>query len=135
MATNPDRPATFRVAIADDDPESRELIRHILRGPHTTIVEAVNGAALVQLLAEQAPFDLIVTDVDMPWMEGLQALRSARAANILTPAVVVTGLARPGLEAVVARLGVTKLVRKPFGAAELREAIAALLVMHEGTRT
>lgn len=122
------RPATtFRVAIADDDPESRELLRHILRSPDTEIVEAVNGAALIQLLAEQSPFDLIVTDVDMPWMEGLQALRSARAADILTPAVVITGLARPDLEATVARLGVTKLLRKPFGAAQLREAIASLV--------
>lgn len=125
--------ARFRVAIADDDPESRELLRHILWNPDTEIVEAVNGAELIQLLAEQAPFDLIVTDVDMPWMEGLQALRSARAADILTPAVVITGLTRPDLEAAVARLGATKLLRKPFGAAALRAAITSLV--ERGART
>jgi CheY-like chemotaxis protein len=121
------RPATFRVVIADDDPESRDLLRHILRSPETEIMEATDGAALIQLLAEQGPFDLIVTDVDMPWMEGLQVLRSARAADILTPAVVITGLARPELETTVARLGPTSLVRKPFGAVELRQAIMSLL--------
>jgi CheY-like chemotaxis protein len=127
MAMSSNKGSSFRVAIADDDPDSRELLRHILHGPDTELLEAVNGAALVQLLAEQAPFDLIVTDVDMPWMEGLQALRSARAADIHTPAVVITGLAGPGLEAAVARLGVTTLLRKPFGAVELREAVASLL--------
>jgi two-component system response regulator ResD len=128
MAMKPKKP--FRVVIADDDPDSRELLRHILGAPDAQIVEAENGAALIQVLAEQAPFDLIVTDVDMPWMEGLQALRSARAAEIHTPAVVITGLARPGLETAVARLGVTKLLRKPFGPAELREAIASLVGTH-----
>ena len=123
----PARSRTRRIAVADDDPEMRALIHEILRDPVTEVVEATNGAELIQLLAEQGPFDLIVTDVDMPWMEGLQVLRSARAADILTPAVVVTGLSRPDLDATVARLGVTKLLRKPFGAAELRKAIRSLL--------
>jgi CheY-like chemotaxis protein len=82
---------------------------------------------LVDLLAENGPFDLVVTDVLMPWMEGLQVLLSARAAEIRTPVLVITGLTRPDLQAQVDRLGNAKLLRKPFGIPELRTAVADLM--------
>jgi DNA-binding response OmpR family regulator len=63
----------------------------------------------------------------MPWMEGLQVLHSARAAEIHTPVLVITGLTRPDLQAKVDRLGNAKLLRKPFGIRELRAAVADLV--------
>jgi CheY-like chemotaxis protein len=116
-----------RVAIADDDPESLELLVDVLRGPTTEIHAVATGAELVVLLAEKGPFDLIVTDVDMPWMEGLAVVRSARAAEIHAPVLIMTGLDRPDLQASVARLGNAKLLRKPVGLSELRDAIAQLM--------
>ncbi len=116
-----------RIVIADDDPDSRELLRLALAGPQIEICEAANGADLVELLAESGPFDLIVTDVLMPWMEGLQVLHSARAAEIRTPVLVITGLTRPDLQAKIDRLGNAKLLRKPFGIPELRAAVADLV--------
>lgn len=116
-----------RIAIADDDPDSLELLRLALAGPTTEIREATNGAELVQLLGDDGPFDLVVTDVHMPWMEGIQVLRAVRSAQLNTPVLVITGLARAGLQEKVDRLGNARLLHKPFGIAELRQAVAALL--------
>jgi two-component system response regulator (stage 0 sporulation protein F) len=116
-----------RIAIADDDPESLEILREALLSPTVEIAEAAGGGQLVELLAEQGPFDLIVTDVDMPWMDGISALRSARAAKITTPVLVITGLARTGLQVAVARLGGAKLLRKPIDIHAVRNAVAELL--------
>jgi CheY-like chemotaxis protein len=116
-----------RVAIADDDPESLELLAHTLASPTTEISRASSGAELVVLLAERGPFDLIVTDVNMPWMEGVAVIRSARASHIRTPVLIITGVARPDLESTVSRLGNARLLRKPVALAELRQAVAELL--------
>ena len=122
-----EHPTVSRIVIADDDPDSLELLRLALGGPQIEICEAANGADLVDLLAESGPFDLIVTDVLMPWMEGLQVLLSARAAEIHTPVLVISGLTRPDLQTKVDRLGNAKLLRKPFGIPELRAAVADLV--------
>ena len=116
-----------RVAIADDDPEALELLSQILRSPTIEICKAATGAELVVLLAEQGPFDLIVTDIDMPWMEGLAAVRSARAAEIQAPVLFVSGVARPDLSAAVERLGNSRLLRKPIAVATLRTVVGAML--------
>jgi len=117
-----------RIAIADDDPDSLALLRLALRSPVTEICEATNGVELVQLLLENAPFDLVVTDLLMPWIEGLAVLRSARVAEDMTPVLLITGLRRPDLDATVERLGHAKLLHKPFGISELRAAVHELMI-------
>jgi two-component system OmpR family response regulator len=120
-----------RIVIADDDPDSLELLKMALANPQIEICEAANGAELVDLLAEGGPFDLVVTDVLMPWMEGLQVLLSARAAEIRTPVLVITGLTRPDLQDKVDHLGNAKLLRKPFAIPELRAAVVDLMARQQ----
>jgi len=116
-----------RIAIADDDSDSLDLLGEFLRSPTTEISKAGTGPELVELLAAKGPFDLIVTDVDMPWMEGLSVIRAARAAEIHTPVIVVTGMSQPDMEAMVAGFGNAILLRKPIELATLRAAVAQLL--------
>ena len=116
-----------RIVIADDDPEALDLLSDILCGPTVEICRATSGAELVVLLAEQGPFDLIVTDIDMPWMEGLAVIRSARAAQIRAPVLFVSGLSRPDLPAIIERLGNAKLVRKPITVSALRKTVGEML--------
>ncbi len=116
-----------RVAIADDDPEMLDLLGDILGGPTTVIHKAASGAELVVLLAEHGPFDLIVTDIDMPWMDGIAVIRSARGSEVDSPVLVISGLSRPGLTAEVERLGNAKLLRKPIQVSTLRKAVSELL--------
>jgi CheY-like chemotaxis protein len=116
-----------RIAIADDDPDSLHLLRLVLENPATEIYEATTGMELARLLLENAPFDLVVADILMPWMEGLQVLRSARMADVMTPVLVITGLVRPDVQTTVDRLGNARLLRKPFGIPELRAVISELM--------
>lgn len=125
MAT--DDTVVARVAIADDDPEALDLLSAILGGPAIEICKAASGGELVVLLAEQGPFDLIVTDIDMPWMDGLAVIQSARAAEIHAPVLFISGLSRPDLPAIVERLGNATLVRKPISVKALRKAVGEIL--------
>jgi CheY-like chemotaxis protein len=119
-------PSISRIAIADDDSDSLDMICEFLRSSKTEILKASSGSELVELLAEHGPFDLIVTDIDMPWMEGLAVIRSARAADIRAPVIVITGLTRPNLESTVADLGNARLLHKPIELSALRKAVAEL---------
>jgi two-component system, cell cycle response regulator CpdR len=116
-----------KILIADDDPDCLELLEHALHSPGAELVRARDGGELLQLLAEDGPFDLIVTDLNMPWMEGLQVLASARSAGLNTPVLVITGLTRPDLAAAIAQVGNARLLRKPFEIAALRNVISDLL--------
>jgi CheY-like chemotaxis protein len=121
-------PTHTRVLIADDDPDTLELIELAVQAPGVEIYTATDGLELIELIAECETLDLIVTDIDMPWIEGVQVLASIREAELETPVLVVTGLDRPGLTQTVARMRNAMLLRKPFEIADLRRAIAALLV-------
>jgi two-component system cell cycle response regulator CtrA len=116
-----------KVVIADDDSETLDLLSEILRGPTTMIYKAASGAELVVLLSEHGPFDLIVTDVDMPWMDGIAAVRSARGSAIQSPVLVISGVSRPDLPAEVDSLGNAKFLRKPILVSDVRKAVSELL--------
>jgi len=94
-----------KVVIADDDPETLDLLGDILSSPTIAIYKAASGSELVILIAEQGPFNLIVTDVDMPWMNGIDAIRSARGSEVQSPVLVISGISRPDLADEVDRLG------------------------------
>jgi CheY-like chemotaxis protein len=120
-------PRQLRIVIADGDPESLKLLRLALKSPANNIYEATNGVELVQLLVENDPFDLVVTDVILPWMDGLEVLRSVRATEVATPVLMITRLVRSDLQAKVDHLGNAKLLHKPFGIPELRAAVFDLM--------
>jgi two-component system cell cycle response regulator CpdR len=132
--TDNDNMPLAQVAIADDDPDALELLAEVLRPLTVQVHKASSGAELVVLLAEHGPFDLIVTDIDMPWMEGLGVIRSARAAEIETPVLFVSGIARADLEASVGRLSNARILRKPVAIADLRHVASQMLVAWEARR-
>ena len=116
-----------RILIADDDASCRELLTLALQAPGIEVVAAADGGELLEFVAERDSFDLIITDVNMPWMEGLQVLASMRESGLATPVLVVTGMTRPDLQPSIERVGRAKLLPKPFTVKQLRTAIAELL--------
>jgi CheY-like chemotaxis protein len=123
----PDDLMVAKVAIADDDSETLDLLGDILSSPTTEIYKAASGSELVMLIAKHGPFDLIVTDVDMPWMNGIDAIRSARGSEVQSPVLVISGISRPDLADEVDRLGNARLLRKPICVSALRKAVSELL--------
>lgn len=116
------------VLIVDDDPDIRELIAFKLRSLGFTIEAAGDGeAALAAALA--APFDLILLDVLMPKMSGLDVTKQLRA-NVSTEATPIVLLTAKAQEADVAygfSLGATDYIIKPFSPRELISRVQAVL--------
>ena len=115
-----------RVLVADDDVEFLDSVCEVLTRLDASVVRAVNGGDLIEQLATAGPFDLIVTDISMPWMSGLQALRTTRAAGLGTPVIVMTAMANPEVTAQAKSLGAAFL-RKPFALRELETTASALV--------
>jgi CheY-like chemotaxis protein len=119
-----------RILVADDDPEVLESVTHALEELGAHVVPARSGHELIALLGEEGPFSLVVTDISMPWMTGLQAMHSARYAGLLTPIIVITGLTDVQVPAQVQSLGhAVVLLRKPFRLDHLVEEAARLLAV------
>jgi two-component system copper resistance phosphate regulon response regulator CusR len=78
-------------------------------------------------LGEDGAFDLIIADVLMPWMTGLQVASSVREAGLEVPVILMTGTRDSTLDERVDSLDRTVLLRKPFGDRELRAAVQKLL--------
>jgi CheY-like chemotaxis protein len=114
-----------RILIVDDEPDVRYLIRVILESAGHTVTEARHGAAGLTSV-ESAPPDLVITDVMMPGMNGLEFIERLRSDpnSAAIPILVVSGNSELATAA-NARL------RKPFLAQELLSA-AALLIREAG---
>lgn len=105
--------AHLRVLVADDDPAMRALWTRLLEEElGAEVVTAGDGAAAITLLCEDG-FDLLVTDLRMPRVSGMDVLRYARARWPHLPAFLVTGEASPFTVEEARRLGVDVLA-KPF---------------------
>jgi DNA-binding response OmpR family regulator len=116
------------VLVADDDPQLLEAVAEALMRMGADVVRAGSGAHLIEQLASAGPFDLVVTDISMPWMSGLQAIRSTRAAGLATSVIVITALTDERIPAQVRALGgKAVLLRKPFELKELESAASTLL--------
>jgi DNA-binding response OmpR family regulator len=103
----------MRVLLVDDDREVADYVRRELEEESFGVVVAHDGATGLRL-AESSAFDILVLDVMMPFMDGLQLTRSLRRQNILTPILLLTGRDAPeeivrGLEA-----GADDYLTKPF---------------------
>jgi len=117
-----------RVLVADDDPELLDAIATAFDRLDAEVVRASTGAELVDRLADSGPFDLVVSDIAMPWMTGISALRAARTAGLTMSLIVITALRdRTIPEEVKALGGNVVLLRKPFELKALESAAVKLL--------
>jgi DNA-binding response OmpR family regulator len=103
----------MRVLLADDDREVAQYVQHELEEESFSVVVAHDGASALRL-AESSAFDILVLDVMMPFMDGLQLTRNLRRQNIVTPILLLT--ARDAPEEVVRGLeaGADDYLTKPF---------------------
>jgi CheY-like chemotaxis protein len=81
-----------RVLLVEDDDDNRELMTEVLEGAGYEVLAAASGAAGLRTLAERS-VDLVVTDVGMPGMGGLEVARAAKEIAPTVPIIVVTGYA------------------------------------------
>ncbi len=116
-----------KILVIDDEPVVRELTVEILRRsgykPH-----GVPSAKHALELLEQEPFDLVVSDVVMPEMTGVEFLYELRRHRPDLPVVLMTGGSKePERTTRAVELGATQLLYKPFSQDELNAAVARAL--------
>lgn len=116
----------FRVLMVDDEPLLRSLLSRALAHADFEVVEAASGPAALQLL-RAAPFDLVISDVQMPLMTGIELLRELRHHQPQLPVVLISGVFELAPNQSPADLGAFAVLSKPFAFEELHEvALRAL---------
>jgi CheY-like chemotaxis protein len=114
-----------RILIIEDDASNRALLERILAAEGHSIIAADNGAVGLTELARNE-VDLVVTDIVMPGIEGIEIIREIRRLLPGIKIIAVSGVHPLYLEA-VSQLGANAVLRKPFRPAELREIVARVL--------
>jgi CheY-like chemotaxis protein len=117
------------VLVADDDEDMRSLVAETLRAEGYNVIEASDGAELVDYLRRtlDEPIDrpdVVVSDVLMPNLSGLAVLDALRRAEWNVPVVLMTVLADDSVRTIARRLGAVGVLRKPFDSDALRSAVS-----------
>ncbi|HET6582817.1 MAG TPA: response regulator, partial [Nannocystaceae bacterium] len=115
------------VLLVDDDPAVLEAHTRMLERLGHRVTGARSGEAAVALLADGLAPELLVSDLAMPGMGGIELLDATRRVAPQLPVVLATGFVDERDEARIARLERVEVVLKPFGARELAEVIDRLL--------
>ena len=124
--------ANRSLMVIDDDPDLLAMLQDLFRGRGFEVVTARDGAEGLRLSQERRP-DLIILDIFMPGMNGLEVLASLRRAHPVLPVIVMTAGGEEILDqATVAmysrlRRGAGRLFDKPVNMKELATAVDELL--------
>lgn len=115
-----------RLLVVDDEQDFCEMLGDAFRLAGYSVETASNGQAALDILASQK-FDLIISDINMPQMDGLEFLGRLRDLNDETPTLMLSARnARQDITTAL-RLGADDYVSKPFGLEELSLRVAAIL--------
>jgi two-component system KDP operon response regulator KdpE len=115
----------LRVLVVDDEPPIRKLLRMGLSTQGYQVIEAQNGKAALALSGEKP--DLIILDLGLPDMQGLDLLRTLRTQHEAVPIVVLSSRGDEAAKVQALDLGADDYVTKPFGMDELLARIRAAL--------
>ena len=125
-------PPTLHVLIADDHTEMRVVLAHVVAQlyPAATIAEAADGAEALSAITPRRP-DLVITDYQMPMLDGLALTRTLRAHGERMPILALSSDA--SVAAAILAAGATAFLAKPFRVCELLETLRALLPDDQGS--
>ncbi|HMB29447.1 MAG TPA: PAS domain S-box protein, partial [Blastocatellia bacterium] len=123
-----------KILLADDNVDMRQYVRRLLGGSYE-VVAVADGEAALEAVRKQT-FDLVLSDVMMPRLDGFELLREIRADERTREISVILLSARAGEEAKVAGLeaGANDYLTKPFSAKELLARVEARLQLQRARR-
>ena len=118
------------ILLVEDSPEVSMTVREILENASHTVDDVDSGAAALKVLKTNK-YDLIVSDIWMPGMDGIALLKEIRGSGNNIPVVVISGGAPNApltyTAPLAATFGANIVIYKPFEKAELLKAIATVL--------
>ena len=120
---------SFHVLLVEDNPINRMVAREMLVAEGAEVSEATNGREAVEMASERT-FDLILTDIGMPEMDGIEAtglIRAPGGRNSATPVVALTAHAFPADIARFEAAGIRMTLTKPTTRGDIRRMLDAVL--------
>jgi CheY-like chemotaxis protein len=111
-----------KVLIADDDRLVRTMVSDLLAELGHAVVEAANGLEAVSVCEREGP-DLVILDLLMPRLSGLDALHRLRAKGVRTPAVLLTAISGGSFRALDGAAEVDVVLEKPVTRRGLERAL------------
>lgn len=118
---------TKHVLLVDDDSHGLSILTEIFGELGFQTVSAASGQAATALLESNAPIDLVVTDVNMPEVTGLDVFEAARRRDPALPVLYITGYIPPPLQQVLAQASRTVVLQKPFEFSSLLRALDTIV--------
>jgi CheY-like chemotaxis protein len=124
----------FRILLAEDDAEFRQLLATVLLGDGYEVREAADGRQLLDWLATWTDgghiddiCDLVISDIHMPGYSGLDVLSSLHCLDSPVPVIVITAFGDAATRRLAAALGAAAVLDKPFDLDDLRMTVLNVL--------
>ena len=135
-ASSPPQPATairgMKILLVEDDQDGREMVEQLLRD-HGGEVRAVESAENALTVLRRERFDLLISDIGMPRVDGYELLRRLRAEGNQIAAVALTAFARPEDKNKSLEVGYSAHISKPVEPPDLLNAVTKLALTHQGS--
>ena len=114
-----------RVLVIDDDEETRTLVKRMLAGEGHQVEEALDGAEGLRLFGKSPP-DLVLTDINMPGLDGHDVIAAIRVLHADVPIIAISGGGATPKDELLLKasdLGAVEIIMKPF---EFRQLVGAV---------
>ena len=108
----------LRVLVVDDEPPIRRFLRTSLSAQGNDIIEAEDGSKAIEDVRRRSP-DLLVLDLGLPGIDGLEVIRRLRGSGVTLPIIVLSSRVDEAGKVEALDLGADDYVTKPFGVEEL----------------
>ena len=110
--------ASARILVADDEPNLRRVLVAILRREGYDVVQAADGADAIDALGQ--PVDVIITDLKMPRVDGMEVLRHASTHHPAVPVIMITAFGTVDNAVAAVKAGAFDYIEKPFEQEQIR---------------
>jgi DNA-binding response OmpR family regulator len=126
---------SFSILLAEDDKEMRSLLALMLRKEGYQVCECTDGLSLLDMLSsfflpgeEHENFDLVISDIRMPGVTGMEILMGANELDNFPPIILITAFGDKETHMQAERLGAVALFDKPFDIDEMLKKVHAILL-------
>jgi DNA-binding response OmpR family regulator len=118
-----------QILVVDDEKNVRLMLKQALNDEHYSIRTAVNGEDALDQMAEK-PADVVLLDMKLPGMEGMQVLREIRSNYPRAQVIMITAYGSVDTAVEAMKLGAIDFLRKPFATNQIRELVKEVLDRH-----
>jgi signal transduction histidine kinase/ActR/RegA family two-component response regulator len=129
----PKSTAHFRFLIVDDDIENLDALREMLLAAGHSVDAAISGINALERLQLGSKYDAILCDLDMPGVSGWDVARRSSELPSAPEFFIVTGWARQAKFTVPSNVGISAIISKPIGFADIDRIVEAVSLKHSHT--